>query len=413
MDSIFKRSASAIAAVRHNYERELLRQIDWNDPLILILGPRGVGKTTLLLQRMKALDLPSSKALYVDVGDLYFRANRLIDFAEAFLERGGTHLFIDEIHRYGFSTWAPEVKQLYDLYRDRLNLVITGSSVIKILREQADLSRRALKYRMAGLSFREYLLLKHDIKLPKTTVAELATKGGELANDLLGSATWAPVEYLHEYWKTGYYPYFLESKSGYVNRLLDSVQTVLEHDIPYGTEAATSDPAKLGRLLYAIASSVPFVPNIVKLAERTGISRPTLLNYLSQLERAHLIATLRKESKGISALGKPDKIYLDNTNLVYALASNQAEIGSMRETFFLNQMSQTIYGQSIAPPEIRLPKRGDFAYIDRDRRYLFEIGGAKKSRKQIQGEENAFTVVDTERSGGEGRIPLWQFGLLY
>ncbi len=413
MESLKRRSNSLSASVTVAYERALLHEIDWEDPLVVILGPRGVGKTTLLLQRLKKLALPPSKALYVDMGDLYFRANRLIDFIESFIVQGGTHLFIDEIHRYGYDGWAAEIKQAYDLYRDKISIVVTGSSVIKIINEQADLSRRALKYRMAGLSLREYLLLKNGINLPILQLDDLTSKQGEIAGDLLLTKDFVPVKELHEYWEKGYYPYFLERKSGYVSRLLDSIQTVLEHDIPYGTGSSASDPDKLGRLLYAVASSAPFTPNINKIAQRTSISRPTLINYLRQLENAHLIASLRQEGKGISTIGKPDKIYLDNPNIVAALAPGKVEIGTQRETFFLNQLRQLTFGHAIFPPEIKLPKKGDFVFQDKEKRFLFEVGGPNKSRKQISGESSAFTVVDTERSGEQDRIPLWMFGLLY
>ena len=413
MESLHRRSDSLLSTVTTAYERPLLRLIDWSDPLILLLGPRGVGKTTLLVQRLKALDLPPSKALYIDMGDLYFRENRLINFIEIFIAQGGTTLLIDEIHRYGHNTWAAEIKQAYDLYRSKLNLVVTGSSVVKIVNEQADLSRRALKYRMAGLSFREYLLLKNEISLPTVSIEEITKKQKEISRDILSSANFTPVAALHEYWLEGYYPYFLERRSGYVSRLLDSVQTVLEHDIPYGTDANASDPHKLGKLLYAIASSAPFTPNINKISQRTNISRPTLANYLRQLENAHLITSLRQEGKGISTLGKPDKIYLDNPNLAAALAPGKVDVGTQRETFFLSQIKQLTFGHPLFPPEITLPKKGDFVFQDRDDRYLFEIGGPNKSRKQISGEQSAFTVVDTDRSGEDDRIPLWLFGLLY
>ena len=380
---------------------------------MIVLGPRGVGKTTLLLQRLAQLNLPPQKALYVDLGDLYFQANHLIEFIEQFVEQGGTHLFIDEVHRYGYGDWAPEIKAAYDRFRKRLRIVLTGSSVIKLLREKADLSRRALKYRMLGLSFREYLRLAHDWEVGELSLQEILTDGPTIAARLLRDTTAEPTALLRAYWKMGYFPFFLERPGGYVNRLVDTVQTVLEHDIPYGTDQGSQDSAKLGRLLYAVASSAPFKPNLTKMGERLGINRRDLTGYLDQLEAAQLIIGLRQESRGIGSMGKPDKLYLDNPNLVHALAPVQEGVGMLRETFFLNQLSFLTHQPSLVPPEIRLPKKGDFALLTASERYVFEIGGRSKGRQQLAGEENAYTVVDTGLSGSPNRIPLWLFGLLY
>ena len=412
MQSLFLRSRSAVSELSTTYERALLGNIDWEEPLNFILGPRGVGKTTLLLQRLKQLDLPPQQALYVDLGDLYFQANRLIDFAEAYLEGGGRYLLIDEVHRYGFDTWASELKQLYDLYRSRLKITVTGSSVVRILNQQADLSRRAVSYRLPGLSFREYLLLQHRIDLPKYSLTDLLAQHRAIAATVTKDLT-TPLPHLTDYWRRGYYPFFLDGQVGYADRLASTVQTVLEQDIPYATASKGIDTRKLARLLYAVASSVPFVPNMNKLAERSGISRVTLIRYLDILEDARVVNSLRKESRGVAALGKPDKLYLDNPNLLHALAPQQVTVGALRETFFLNQLSQLTYSKAFIPPEIRLPKEGDFTLITPERRLLFEVGGAKKGFKQIGEAENHYVVADTTLTEHPKRIPLWLFGLLY
>ncbi|NJC27004.1 ATP-binding protein [Neolewinella antarctica] len=412
LEQLYRRSEAALKQVSSTYTRPLLREIQWEDPLVILLGPRGVGKTTLLLQRLAELELPPQQALYVDMGDLYFQANRLLDFVEAFLENGGQYLFIDEVHRYGYDTWASELKQVYDLYRSRLKVVVTGSSVVRILNRQADLSRRALSYRLAGLSFREYLLLGHQINLPVVTLSDLLAHHREIAQesaDLLPT----PLPLLTEYWQRGYYPYFLNGLITYADRLTSSVQTVLEHDIPYATDGTSVNAGKLGRLLYAIASSVPFVPNISKLAERTGISRVTLLRYLSLLEDARIITSLRQEAKGTSALSKPDKIYLDNPNLLHALAPQQVTTGTLRETFFLSQLKQLTYAKGLVPPEIRLPKQGDFSFLTPERHVIFEVGGPKKGFAQIGQNDDHFVVADTTSTEHANKIPLWMFGLLY
>ena len=411
MEQLYRRSGAALATLSTDYERPLLARMQWSDPLIFLLGPRGVGKTTLLLQRLKQLDLAPQEAIYIDLGDLYFQANRLIDFAEQFLERGGRYLFLDEIHRYGFPTWASEIKQLYDLYRHRLSIVVTGSSVVSILNQQADLSRRALPYSLYGLSFREYLFLRHQIEFPVLTLDGLLADHRDIARQLSDRLP-TPLPLLTEYWQRGYYPYFLDGTVAYANRLASSVQTVLEHDIPYATGGAAVDARKLGRLLYAIASSVPFLPDMSKLAERTGISRVTLLRYLELLENARIINSLRRESRGIAVLGKPDKIYLNNPNLLHALAPQQVTAGTLRETFFLNQLVQLPRTEGLITPEVRLPKQGDFVYQTARRRLVFEVGGAKKGFAQIGEHEDHFVVADTTLTEHPQRIPLWLFGLL-
>ena len=412
MEQLLLRSRAALAGLETTYERPLLRAIDWTDPLIVLLGPRGVGKTTLLLQRLAALQLPPHEALYVDLGDLYFQANRLIDFAETFLNGGGRYLFIDEVHRYGFDSWASELKQLHDLYRKRLNIVVTGSSVVRILTKQADLSRRVRSYRLAGLSFREYLVLTQNIQLPTYSLSQLLTYHRDIVPDL-GRQLPALPPLLEVYWQHGYYPYFLQGTTGYADRLAASVQTVLEHDIPYATDAAAVDARRLGRLMYAVASSAPFVPDIAKLSERSGISRVSLLRYLQLLESARLLISLRKESRGVAALGKPDKLFLDNPNLLHALAPQQVNLGTLRETFFLNQLSYLTQQPGLVPPELRLPKRGDFLLLTADETFLFEVGGANKRFTQIGKEANHYVIADTTATEEAQRIPLWLFGFLY
>lgn len=412
MDQLYLRSRSALDGLRTSYERPLLGEITWEDPLIFILGPRGVGKTTLLLQRLKSLDLPPRAALYIDLGDLYFQANRLIDFAESFIESGGRYLFIDEVHRYGFDTWASELKQLYDLYRDRLKIIVTGSSVVRILTKQADLSRRVLSYRLAGLSFREYLLLTDGIDFARIPLPELLTDHVRIAAEITEQLP-TILPHLQRYWEVGYYPYFLQASVGYADRLAASVQTVLEHDLPYATDGASVDARRIGRLMYTVASSAPFVPDIRKLSERSGISRVSLLRYLGLLEDARLIISLRKESRGVAALGKPDKLFLDNPNLLHALAPQQVNVGTLRETFFLNQLGYLTHARGLVPPEIRLPKSGDFLYLEGNDSYLFEVGGAGKRFGQIGKAANHYVVADTTLTEHSHRIPLWLFGFLY
>lgn len=413
MERLYSISQSTLALATLEYIRPLYHGIAWENNLNALLGTRGVGKTTLLLQRLKKLNLPPNEALYVDLGDIFFQENRLLDFVSEFVARGGKYLLIDEVHRYGFGTWAQELKQVYDIYRSKVKVTFTGSSAIKILEQKADLSRRALQFRIPGLSFREYLSLKHDKEISVLPYREILTNHQEITRHLMADTEFLPLPALESYWKEGYYPLFLEDRPGYFSRLNVIVQLVLESDIPSTQLSGSADYQKLGRLLFTIASSVPFKPNVTKLASRLGIGRDTLLNYLNLLERADLITSLRQESKGTAALAKPDKIYLNNPNLVYALAPNQWEMGMLRETFFLNQLSILKNEPHFLPPEIKLPVKGDFVLLDKDERYVFEVGGAAKSSKQIGLAANHFTVVHKEQTFNAHRIPLWLFGLLY
>jgi predicted AAA+ superfamily ATPase len=395
------------------FVRPLYHTVHWENSLNALLGARGVGKTTLLLQRLKTLNLGPEEALYIDLGDIYFQENRLLDFAMEFVSHGGRYLLIDEVHRYGYGTWAQELKQVYDLYRSRLKVTFTGSSAIRILKQKADLSRRALQVRVPGLSFREYLYLKEGLNFPVLSYQEILTRSGEITRELLNENEFTPLFHLQQYWQTGYYPFFLDSPDGYLGRLNTIVQLVLESDIPSVMTSGRTDYQKISRLLYAIASSAPFKPNVTKLAERVQLSRDSLYQYLELLDRANLILSLRNEAKGVAVLAKPDKIYLDNPNLVYTLAPNQSELGTIRETFFLNQLKTLTYEAHILPPEIKLPKKGDFVLLDKDDRYLFEVGGPNKTIRQIGMSANHFVVVDSESSGSPHKIPLWLFGLLY
>lgn len=406
-------SESAKELVSLEYIRPLYHTITWENTLNALLGTRGVGKTTLLLQRLLLLRLPPREALYVDLGDVYFQQNRLFEFGQHFIDQGGKYLFVDEVHRYQTDGWAQELKQLYDLYRHKLKITFTGSSAIKILKQKADLSRRALQFRIPGLSLREYIQLEEGIELPVVNYKDLLNNHLEVTRDINNNPDFRPLASLQKYNKQGYYPIFLDRNGGYFKRVNTIVQLVLESDIPAVMDSGIADYRQLSSLLYSIASSVPFKPNITKLASRLEMSKTTLLKYITLLERADLIKSLRAEAKGVASLAKPDKIFLNNPNLLYALSPNQYVEGTIRETFFLNQISFLEYEAHILPPEIRLPKQGDFVLIDKFDRYVFEVGGPKKTSKQIGQAPGHYVVTDTELTGSAHRIPLWLFGLLY
>lgn len=370
--------------IRYKYE-----EIEWGGHAFGLVGPRGVGKSTMLLQHIKT-QLEIKNTLYVSADHLYFTSHTLVDLADRFYKMGGKHLFIDEIHKY--DGWSAEVKQIFDSYSD-LQLVISGSSILEITKGMADLSRRVPIYEMQGLSFREYLHLFHGIKMDVVNMEKLLHHEYEIPG------IDHPLPLFHDYLRRGYYPF--GSDAAYDIELMQVVVQTMESDIPIYMNTNVSVGRKLKQLLMVVAESVPFKPVMQKLADVTGINRNYIQDYLMYMERAGMIAQLRDAIGGIRGLGKTEKIYLDNTNLIYVLAPKRADIGNIRETFFMNQMR--IAGDVMCSPV------SDFLVDD----MTFEIGGRKKGQKQISEVSNGYVVKDDIETGYANVIPLWAFGLLY
>ena len=370
--------------VRYKYN-----EIEWRGHALGLVGPRGVGKSTMLLQYIK-MQLEEKDTLYVSADHLYFASHTLVDLADRFYKLGGKHLFIDEIHRY--EGWSVEVKQIFDSYSD-LQLVISGSSILEITKGMADLSRRVPIYEMQGLSFREYLHLFHGIRTDALPMGRL------LRHDYGIPGVEHPLPLFHDYLRRGYYPFGMDA--AYDIELMQVVAQTMESDIPLYLNTNVSIGRKLKQLLMVVAESVPFKPVMQKLADVTGISRNYIQDYLMYMERAGMIAQLRNAVGGIRGLGKTEKIYLDNTNLIYVLAPKRADIGNVRETFFMNQLR--VVGDVMCSPV------SDFL-VDG---MTFEIGGRKKGQKQISEIDNAYVVKDDIETGFANVIPLWAFGLLY
>lgn len=370
--------------IRYKYN-----EIGWEGRAFGLVGPRGVGKSTMLLQYIKQ-NLNVTDTLYVSADQLYFASHTLIDLADSFYKMGGKHLFIDEIHKY--DGWSAEVKQIFDSYSD-LQLVISGSSILDITKGMADLSRRIPIYEMQGLSFREYLHLFHGIKMDVVSRADL------LRHDYAIPGLEHPLPLFNDYLRRGYYPFGKDV--AYDIELAQVVAQTMESDIPMYLNANVSVGRKLKQLLMVVAESVPFKPVMQKIADVTGISRNYIQDYLMYMERAGMIAQLRDAVGGIRGLGKIEKVYLDNTNLIYVLAPKRADIGNVRETFFMNQMR--VVGDVMCSPV------SDFL-VDG---MTFEIGGRKKGQKQIAEVENGYVVKDDIEAGYANVIPLWAFGLLY
>lgn len=370
--------------IRYKYE-----EIEWGGHAFGLVGPRGVGKSTMLLQHIKT-QLEIKNTLYVSADHLYFTSHTLVDLADRFYKMGGKHLFIDEIHKY--DGWSAEVKQIFDSYSD-LQLVISGSSILEITKGMADLSRRVPIYEMQGLSFREYLHLFHGIKMDVVNMEKLLHHEYEIPG------IDHPLPLFHDYLRRGYYPF--GSDAAYDIELMQVVVQTMESDIPIYLNTNVSVGRKLKQLLMVVAESVPFKPVMQKLADVTGINRNYIQDYLMYMERAGMIAQLRDAIGGIRGLGKTEKIYLDNTNLIYVLAPKRADIGNIRETFFMNQMR--IAGDVMCSPV------SDFL-VDG---MTFEIGGRKKRQKQISEVNNGYVVKDDIETGYANVLPLWAFGLLY
>ena len=357
--------------------------------MIGIIGARGVGKTTMILQYIKER-LDSKKALYVSADNLYFSENRLVDLADDFYKNAGEYLFIDEIHKY--ADWSRELKNIYDSFPD-LKIVFTGSSILDILKGYADLSRRAIIYILHGLSFREYLNLFHHFNTEIFSLEQI------INNEVKLKGIKHPIPLFNDYLRRGYYPFGLESEMNL--RLEQIIIQTLETDIPQYAKLNVGTSRKLKRLLSIIAESVPFKPNFSKIAKILGVSRNSLDDYFSYMEKAGLIAQLRNETSGIRGLGKVDKVYLDNTNIIFNLVGDNSNTGNVRETFFFNQMRVN--------NDVISSKKADFVIDD----YTFEIGGKNKQQKQIEKNDKSFVVKDDIEFGYRNIIPLWAFGLNY
>lgn len=371
------------------FHRYMYHLIDWRAQMIGLMGPRGVGKTTMMLQYIKE-NLPRQETLYVVAEDLYFSQHTLLDLADAFSKVGGKYLIIDEIHKY--SGWSRELKLISD-YHSELHVFFTGSSVLDISKGVSDLSRRVLVYEMQGLSYREYLTLFHHIDIPVYNLQQIIGQQVTLPQGFL------PLQHFSDYLNRGYYPFRDDNFERYIMQI---VNTTLEADIAQYADLTASTIRKLKRLLAIVAQTAPFKPNFSQLGAQLEVSRNIVADLCAWLEKAGLVGQLRDSTGGIQGLGKVDKIYLDNPSLIHVLGDLNTEIGTMRETFFFNQLR--VNEDIISSPV------SDFLV---DGKYTFEVGGKKKKQKQIQNVDLGYVVKDDIETGYGNIIPLWQFGLMY
>jgi predicted AAA+ superfamily ATPase len=356
-----------------------------------IVGPRGVGKTTLVLQHIKD-NHSASNTLYVSMDDLYFAGHSLLETADKFHKDGGKYLFIDEIHKY--PEWSKTLKNLYDNYPD-LKVVFTGSSVLDILKGSADLSRRAILLYLQGLSFREYLRLFRNITVPVLSLDDILSHKSNDLKDIIGY----PVKFFKEYLQKGYFPFGRDEN--YKIHLQQIITQTMESDIPLYANMNVATGRKLLKLLAVIANSVPFKPNFSGLSKVIEVSKNNLADYFYYIEKAGMIAQLREKTESYLVAGKVEKVYLDNTNLAFCLSEKEPDTGNLRETVFFNQMRVN--------NKVYRSEKGDFNIGN----LIFEVGGKNKGQKQISGSSNAFVVKDDIEFGYQNVLPLWAFGLNY
>lgn len=397
METLVNRCRRLVAVTKTDYVRDIYNHINWNCRLLSIRGARGVGKTTLMLQYLKLHDIDYRSMLYVSLDSHYFTRHTLLEFAELFYQRGGKHLFVDEVHKY--QGWSSEVKEIYDSYPD-MKVVISGSSLLDILNADADLSRRCVPYEMQGLSYREYLAMMYGIQLPAVTLLELLSAPEAFCERV--NAECRPLVHFEEYLRQGYYPFILEGEREYPIRVENVVNFILDVELPQLCGVDVSNIRKVKGLLTVLASNVPFQLDMTKLSAAAGMARTTLLSYLQVLHRSRLLNLLYAGDDSVKKMQKPDKIYLENPNLIEVLSLTGGQVGTIRETFVVNQLC---YGH-----QVEYAKAGDL-WIDKT--YTIEIGGRSKEGKQVARVPDAFIAADGIEYAFGNKIPLWAFGFLY
>lgn len=392
---VFNRRLTATPTEFHRY---LFYEIDWEDKLIGIKGPRGCGKTTLLLQHIKQSfhGQELEKVLYVSLDNIWFADNKILDLVDYHYNHGGTHIFIDEIHYE--PKWQTMLKNMSDNYPG-MYIVYTGSSMLEIDAHEGDLSRRQVMYEMRGMSFREYLEYEGVVKHERLTLEQLMDNHVEIAMDICSRTN--VLGCFNKYLREGYYPFYKAVRQGFDSRLLATVNQVIESDYPQIDDVTVATIRKTKKMLMVLSECVPQLPNMSQLYRELETDRNNGLKMLRALERGGLLLLLGSKAKSINQLSRPDKIYINNPTLMYAL-SPRADIGSVRESFFMNQLSQS--------HELSYPKAGDFLV---DGRYLFEVGGKGKTFSQIKDIPDSYLAVDDTEIGRGARIPLWLFGMLY
>lgn len=399
MENLITKFRRRLTSVETRFVRGLYGRIEWNARAISIQGARGTGKSTMLLQHVLLGQLPLERTLYLSLDDLHFQDHRLEEVAEEFILHGGRHLLLDEVHKY--PGWQAVVKNLYD-FNPNLRIAVSGSSILALQDALPDLGRRMLIYDLPELSLREFIALKHGIELPAITWESLLDDHVRIAMEY-AAALKHPLAHVKEHHVIGAYPFFMEGEADYAMRLNQLVNLMIDYDLPDVVPVTTSSRVKLKQLLYILSTSVPFTPNIAKLAQRLDVSRMRLLELLHILERARLVRSLHSERQGVSLFNKPQKLLLHNANLIHLLGEGRPDIGNLRETWSLSQLAG-------AGLNLRYPEKGDVLVNGRQ---TLEIGGRNKKGKQLAGIEDGYIVRDDIEHGSGRTLPMWLLGFLH
>jgi len=396
MESLLEFQENILRQINNGFRRYLHNQINWKHRMIGIKGPRGAGKTTLMLQRLK-YDLGMiPEALYITADHNYFYNHTLFDVANDWYKQGGKILLIDEVHKY--PNWSVELKNIYDGLPE-IQVVFSASSALDIYRGEADLSRRVITYLLAGLSFREFLLFTRGINFEAINIDDI-TKGHQSLSRMI-TKDFRPLPAFRKYLEVGYLPIIAEGEDTYLMKLKQVINTIVDIDLAYIASYNSGTAVKIKKLLGVIAESVPFKPNIAALARKLDLSRDSVYQYIYQLKDARLLNTLDFEGKGVSTLQKPEKIFLENSNLAFAL-KEKPDIGNIRETFVLNQLLN-------AGLKVSIPVEGDFITDG----LTIEVGGKGKNSEQVKHLDNYIIASDNLETGSGNRAPVWLFGFLY
>ena len=396
MESLLEFQENILRQIKNDFRRYLLNQINWKHRMIGIKGPRGAGKTTLMLQHLKYDLGMSAEALYVTADHNWFYNHTLFDVANDWYKEGGKILFIDEVHKY--PKWSVELKNIYDGLPEMF-VIFSASSALDIYRGEADLSRRVITYLLPGLSFREFLIFTKGISFEAINIDDIKKNHQSLSRMI--TEDFRPLPAFRKYLEVGYLPIIIEGEDTYLMKLKQVINTIVDIDLAYIASYNSGTAIKVKKLLGVIAESVPFKPNIAALARKLDLSRDSVYQYIYQLEDAKLLNTISSEGKGVSTLQKPDKIFLENSNLAFAL-KEKPDIGNVRETFVLNQLLN-------AGINVNLPDNGDFLTEG----LTIEVGGKGKTGKQLKDLRNYLIAADNIEASGGNKMPLWLLGFLY
>lgn len=395
LENLFEKYHKIAKLQQHTYKRYFLNGIDFNDKMVGILGARGTGKTTSIIQHLNDIDIATEKKLYFSADSISLSGMKLYDIADEFSKSGGKVLAIDEIHKY--ANFENDLKEIYDFLD--IQVIFSGSSAMQLEHKKADLSRRAVLYRVGGLSFREFLELKLELKFNSFTLEEIVSNHIEIADEITKRIK--PFEFFGEYLQNGYYPFYFENPNSYGLKLEETINTVIESDLPIIFNIEPQNIQKLKQLVGIVCASKPYELNISALSAKIGINRTTLYQYIDYLGLGNIFYSLRAKSKNDTVFSKPSKLYLNNPNLSQYYCKNQ-DSGALREQFFASQVR--------VKHMLHYPNKGDFLI---DEKYTFEIGGKNKSFEQIKDLPNSFVAADDIEVGFKNKIPLWLFGFLY